>query len=145
MSTAANPPPPRVFISYTHESPEHEDRVLALADRLREDEVDANIDQYEEAPPEGWPRWMVNQITEADFVLVISCLSGCFSKPQLVVYGHAAPSVSENLARVPVDVRYRGGLPEVFGSVPLAGRLYLPALQEPELLPNRETAALAMH
>ena len=29
--------------------------------------------------------------------------------------------------------------------VPLAGRLYLPALREPELLPNRETAALAMH
>ncbi|MGD1158693.1 MAG: hypothetical protein ABSA41_23110, partial [Terriglobia bacterium] len=44
---------------------------------------------------------------------VTSCLSGCFSKPQLVVYGHAAPSVSENLARVSVDVRYRRGLPEV--------------------------------
>ncbi len=30
--------------------------------------------------------------------LVSSCLSGCFSKPPAVVYGHAAPSVSENLA-----------------------------------------------
>ncbi|MGA2299643.1 MAG: hypothetical protein ABSG77_02975, partial [Candidatus Acidiferrum sp.] len=39
--------------------------------------------------------------------LVNSCLSGCFSKPQLVVYGHAAPSVCENLTRVPVDVLYR--------------------------------------
>jgi len=38
--------------------------------------------------------------------VVGSCLSGCFSKPQLVVYGHATSSVSENLARVPVDVRY---------------------------------------
>ena len=33
------------------------------------------------------------------------CLSGCFSKPQAVVYGRAAPSISENLARVPIDVR----------------------------------------
>ena len=47
--------------------------------------------------------------------VVASCLSGCFSKPQLVVYGDAAPSVSENFARVPVDVRYRRGLPEVSG------------------------------
>ncbi len=31
-------------------------------------------------------------------LLGASCLSGCFSKPPAVVYGHAAPSVSENLA-----------------------------------------------
>ena len=73
------------------------------------------------------------------------CLSGCFSKPQAVVYGHAAPGVSENLARVPVDVRYRRGLPEVSGRVPLAGRLRLSAVREPECLRNRETATLAMH
>ena len=47
--------------------------------------------------------------------LAASCLSGCFSKPQLVVYGHAAPSVCENLTRVPVDVLYRRSLPEVSG------------------------------
>jgi Ala-tRNA(Pro) deacylase len=47
--------------------------------------------------------------------LGVSGLSGCFSKPQLVVYGHAAPSVCENLARVPVDVLYRRSLPEVSG------------------------------
>jgi CPA1 family monovalent cation:H+ antiporter len=37
--------------------------------------------------------------------LVSICLSGCFSKPQAVVYGRAATSISENLARVPIDVR----------------------------------------
>ncbi len=64
----------------------------------------------------------------------ISCLSGCFSKPQAVVCGRAAPRVSENLARVPVDVRYRSGLPEVSGGVPLARRLHLPKVREPEFL-----------
>jgi hypothetical protein len=63
--------PPRVFTSYSHDSPEHEQRVLALSDRLRSDEVDANLDQYESSPPEGWPFWMEGQIREADFVLVV--------------------------------------------------------------------------
>jgi hypothetical protein len=62
---------PKVFISYSHDSPEHKDRVLALADRLRRDGVNCEIDQYEPSPPEGWPRWMARQIKAADFVLVI--------------------------------------------------------------------------
>jgi hypothetical protein len=63
---------PRVFISYSHDSREHKDRVLNLADRLREEDgIDCNIDQYEMSPPEGWPRWMLNQIEEAEFVLVV--------------------------------------------------------------------------
>ncbi len=87
--TAQNPPPanllalpksaqvmhldsasPRVFISYSHDSQEHKDRVLELADRLRQDGIDCTIDQYEESPSEGWQRWMLNQVDEATFVLV---------------------------------------------------------------------------
>ena len=34
---------PRVFISYSHDSPEHKDRILALSDRLRQDGVDCSI------------------------------------------------------------------------------------------------------
>lgn len=60
---------PRVFISYSHDSREHADAVRALSDRLRNEGVDANIDQYEEDP--GWPRWMEAQIRAADFVLMI--------------------------------------------------------------------------
>lgn len=37
---------PKVFISYSHDSPEHEKRVLALAERLRSDGVETQIDQY---------------------------------------------------------------------------------------------------
>jgi hypothetical protein len=38
---------PTVFISYSHDSPEHVDRVLALADRLVHDGIDCILDQYE--------------------------------------------------------------------------------------------------
>jgi SEFIR domain-containing protein len=63
--------PPQIFISYSHDSLEHNDRVLGLADRLRADGIDARIDQYESAPPEGWTRWMRNEIRRATFVLII--------------------------------------------------------------------------
>jgi TIR domain/AAA ATPase domain len=62
---------PRVFISYSYDSDEHIDRVLALSDRLREDGVDCNIDQYEQSPAQGWYRWMIDEIEKADFVLTV--------------------------------------------------------------------------
>jgi len=60
----------KVFISYSHDSPEHAERVLGLSDRLRQDGIDSHIDQYEVSPPEGWPRWMLKRVKWADFVLV---------------------------------------------------------------------------
>jgi TIR domain len=69
--TSNTPHPPTAFISYSHDSPEHADRVLALSDRLRADGIDCILDQYEVSPPEGWPRWMDRHIRTADFVLMI--------------------------------------------------------------------------
>jgi hypothetical protein len=63
--------PRKVFISYSHDSRQHEKRVLALANLLRSDGIDAILDQYIVAPPEGWPLWMEKQIRDANFVLVI--------------------------------------------------------------------------
>ena len=63
--------PDHVFISYSHDSEEHQQNVLNLADRLRDEGIDCIIDQYEESPSEGWVRWAINQIEEADFVLVV--------------------------------------------------------------------------
>ena len=60
-----------VFISYSHDSQEHVDRVLVLSDKLRQDGIDCTIDQYETAPPEGWPKWMDRQIENSDFILVV--------------------------------------------------------------------------
>ena len=62
---------PRVFISYSHDTVEHQERVLRLADRLRADGIDAEIDQYNAAPPEGWPRWCERQIETAGVVLMV--------------------------------------------------------------------------
>ena len=61
----------KIFISYSHDSKDHMVRVLDLSNRLRNDGIDCNIDQYETSPQEGWPRWMNNQIEAADFVLVV--------------------------------------------------------------------------
>ena len=63
--------PIKVFISYSHDSDKHRLRVLELSDRLREDGIDCIIDQYiNGAPPQGWLRWMEQQVESADFVLV---------------------------------------------------------------------------
>ena len=61
----------RVFISYSHDSAEHKDRVWDLCERLRNDGIDCRIDQHEFSPPEGWPRWCRNQVQESQFVLVV--------------------------------------------------------------------------
>ena len=38
---------PRVFISYSHDTEAHRDKVLAFADRLcRDDGIDVSLDQY---------------------------------------------------------------------------------------------------
>ena len=63
--------PPRVFISYSHDSADHQDRVLELADRLRGDGIDAMIDQYVQSPPEGWPAWCEAEIRKAAFVPIM--------------------------------------------------------------------------
>ncbi|SHK42751.1 SEFIR domain-containing protein [Fibrobacter sp. UWH5] len=62
----------KVFISYAHE-PSINGKVFDFANRLRtEFAIDAEIDQYEEAPAEGWPKWMMRQIQESVFVLVVA-------------------------------------------------------------------------
>ncbi len=61
----------KVFISYSHDSDAHRERVLELSDRLRTDGIDCDIDQYNPAPEQGWPRWMMQGIQQADYVLLV--------------------------------------------------------------------------
>src|SRR3954467_6810226 len=63
--------PIRIFISYSHDSEEHLERVGQLAARLRSDGFDAWIDRYSTPPEEGWPRWMGKQFAEAHFVVMV--------------------------------------------------------------------------
>jgi len=63
---------PRLFISYSHDSAAHKAFVLQLANQLRADGLDCQLDQYVNgSPPEGWQRWMETQIEQADFVLLV--------------------------------------------------------------------------
>ena len=63
---------PKIFISYSHDSDEHCQQVLALSDRLNKNSIDCEIDQYlNGSPSEGWPKWMVQMLGEATYVLVV--------------------------------------------------------------------------
>jgi SEFIR domain len=62
----------KVFISYSHDSDEHRERVLSFSERLRADGIDTILDQYVNgSPQQGWPRWMLDQLDAADAVLVV--------------------------------------------------------------------------
>ena len=55
---------PVVFISYSQDSIFFSDQVLKFSNKLRSEGIDAVLDQYENAPAEGWPRWTEKQIIE---------------------------------------------------------------------------------
>jgi len=63
--------PAKVFISYSHDSDEHMERVLSLADQLRASGIDAMVDQYVHDPEDGWQVWTETQMRDADLVLVV--------------------------------------------------------------------------
>jgi hypothetical protein len=87
-----------VFISYSWDSEEHVRTVLDLSNRLRSEGVDCDLDQYEQSPPEGWPRWMDRKIRDAKSVLMI-CTKNYYKR----VMGDAAENEG-------LGVRWEGGL-----------------------------------
>lgn len=62
---------PIVFISYSWEDDDHKEWTLQLVNRLRADGVDAHIDQYDLSLGERLPQFMEQEITKADYVLII--------------------------------------------------------------------------
>ena len=64
----------RVFVSYTHDSDTHRDRVAQLVQRLREERISLVFDRdaLPAGPPEGWPLWSERQVQDADRVLIIA-------------------------------------------------------------------------
>lgn len=59
-----------VFISYSHDSEEHRDRVLGLGESLSRDGCDCRIDAHKDTD-EDWPLWMTRQLTEANFIVCV--------------------------------------------------------------------------
>lgn len=64
---------PRVFISYSHDSLNHMERVLAFSNRLRANGIESVVDRYfEDTLDMRWTDWMNQEIETADFVLIVA-------------------------------------------------------------------------
>jgi hypothetical protein len=62
----------KIFISYSHDTIEHKRHVLELSERLRKEGVETRLDQYVKGTPyQKWPRWMLDQVDWADYVLCV--------------------------------------------------------------------------
>lgn len=62
---------PKVFVSYSHDSIEHKKWIMELAIRLRNNGIDAIIDQWELKPGDDLPHFMETQLASADKVLMV--------------------------------------------------------------------------
>lgn len=64
--------PPRVFISYSHTSPQHRTWVQGLGTFLRQNGVDARLDLWHLRRGMDLPQFMTNELTLADRVVIVS-------------------------------------------------------------------------
>ena len=63
--------PPRVFVSYSHDSAEHKRWVLDFATTLRNRGIDAVLDQWDLTPGDDLPHFMETELEQCDFVIMI--------------------------------------------------------------------------
>jgi len=69
MSTPTNP---TAFVAYAHDSPEHKNGVLRLAELLMDSGVKTELDQWAEGPRQDWYGWAHDHITGSDFTIVVA-------------------------------------------------------------------------
>ncbi len=62
---------PKVFISYSHDTQEHKKWVLELASRLRNNGIDAILDQFELQPGDDIPHFMEKHLSTSSKILMI--------------------------------------------------------------------------
>jgi len=63
--------PPRVFISYSHDTAEHKSWVLEFATTLRNRGIDAVLDQWDLKPGDDLPHFMETELTRCDYVIIV--------------------------------------------------------------------------
>lgn len=63
----------KVFVSYSHDTPEHAARVLDFANSLRDFGVHVELDRFHVRPTHGWPHWCEEQLRPdvSEYVLVV--------------------------------------------------------------------------
>jgi len=77
---------PKVFISYSHDNPDHKKWVAELAIKLVENGIDTILDQWDLSPGDDLAAFMERGVTDVDRVLVI-CSSNYVSKANAGVGG----------------------------------------------------------
>lgn len=82
---SADVSPPSVFVSYAHENPEHKERVLRLAELLRDEHAEVVLDVWATATRQDWYSWAIKRITAADYVVVVA-------SPTYRLLGDGAPA-----------------------------------------------------
>ncbi len=68
---------PRAFISYSHDSEEHKTWVMNLATQLRENGVDASIDQWDLRPGADMAAFMHDGVSQSDRVILVCTPTYC--------------------------------------------------------------------
>src|SRR6266550_7461551 len=63
--------PPKVFISYSHDSEDHKQWVLRLGSDLRASGIDVVLDQWDLVPGQDINLFMQNGITQAHRVIMV--------------------------------------------------------------------------
>ena len=63
---------PSVFISYTHESPQHRAHVIEFATFLREQGIASVLDAWLGGERQDWYAWALREMSEADYVIVVA-------------------------------------------------------------------------
>jgi hypothetical protein len=92
--------PPIVFISYSHDSPEHKRWVLDFAEDLRRNGIDPIIDAWDLRPGDDVPKFMERGVRDSDRVLMI-CTENYVAKVDDGVggVGYEAMIVTSELVR----------------------------------------------
>lgn len=66
------PDRPRVFVCYAHDGPSHVETVRKFCEFLAECGIDVHVDRWDLDRRRDWYEWAIDQITSANFIIVIA-------------------------------------------------------------------------
>jgi hypothetical protein len=142
--------PPTVFVSYSHDSPDHKRWVLEFAEELRRNGIDPIIDTWDLRPGDDVPKFMERGVRDSNRVLMI-CTEKYVAKANDGVggVGYEAMIVTSELVRdlgtakfIPI-IRQNAERPEVPTSV--ATRKYVNLSESADRAAEMQTLLRDLH
>jgi len=121
---------PKVFISYSHDSRELEEKVKILADKLIDLGVQTEIDQYTTNPEQGWAQYMLDNILESDYILCVctEIYKNRFENKEQIGKGLGAKFEGKYITQILYEGEYNKKVLPIFftdnGSIPSALQPY---------------------